>query len=161
LRDQFVARQFDLKWLIRELVSSNTYQLAATTVVNQPKWFDRARVRPLTPEEGLAAIREATGLESLGKAGGSNSRTAMPGDLGFWFPRYFIDASQGKGEFQANLHERLFMANSTRIRPLLQRQKGNLMDTLLTSTAPWEERVDRLFLSVLTRLPRAEERKLF
>src|SRR5262249_50298246 len=99
LRDQLVAHQFDLKWLIRELVNSNTYQLAPAIDVNQPKWFERARVRPLTPEEGLAAIREATGFEAIQRASGSNSKAALGGDLGFWFPRYFIDASQGKGDF--------------------------------------------------------------
>jgi hypothetical protein len=160
IRDQFVAHQFDLKWLICELVSSKTYQLVPTTDVNLPKWFERARVRPLSAEEGLAALREATGFNAALKVSG-NSKSSLPGELGFWFPRYFIDASQGKGDFQANLHERLFMANNTRVRQLTQRQKGNLVDTLLTSTAPWEERVDRLFLSVLTRLPRPEERKLF
>ena len=30
-----------------------------------------------------------------------------------------------------------------------------------SSTTPWEERVDQLFLTVLSRPPRAEERKRF
>jgi hypothetical protein len=35
------------------------------------------------------------------------------------------------------------------------------MDTLLSSTTPWEERVEQLYLTVLSRPPRDEERKRF
>ena len=37
---------------------------------------------------------------------------------------------------------------------LIQQRKGNLADQLVSSKASWEERVDRLFLSVLNRPPR-------
>ena len=56
--------------------------------------------------------------------------------------------------------ERLFMNNGTRVRELLQARKGNLADWLANTAAPVEERVDRLYLSVLTRLPKPEERRL-
>ena len=39
--------------------------------------------------------------------------------------------------------------------------KGNLADTLLASKAPWPERVDRMFLSTITRLPTVAERDKF
>ena len=45
------------------------------------------------------------------------------------------------------------------LRGLIQRRKGNLADQLLTSQEPWERRVDRLFLSVLSRKPSEAERK--
>src|SRR5262249_13931390 len=50
LTDGLAEHRCDLKWLIRELVSSETYQLAGTGKGADalPKWFERARVRPLT-----------------------------------------------------------------------------------------------------------------
>ena len=54
--------------------------------------------------------------------------------------------------------EHLFLNNSSQLRGLIQARKGNLADTILTSTEPWDKRVDRLFLSILTRPPRPEER---
>ena len=39
--------------------------------------------------------------------------------------------------------------------------KGGLTDTLVKSKDPWEKRVDRLFLSVLSRYPTDEERAKF
>jgi hypothetical protein len=63
--------------------------------------------------------------------------------------------------FQGSLREHLFLNNSEQLLRLIRRQKGNLADTLLTSKEPWERRVDRLFLSVLSRPPREEERAKF
>jgi hypothetical protein len=42
---------------------------------------------------------------------------------------------------------------------LIQRRKGNLADALLTSTEPWETRVEQLFLTVLSRRPSPEEQE--
>ena len=53
------------------------------------------------------------------------------------------------------------MDNAPFIRMFAQQRKGNLHDTLLTMKAPWEEKVDRLFLSVLSRPPSAAERQRF
>ena len=61
LTERFVQKQFDLKWLIRELVNSETYQLAAGKE-GEAFWFEKAKLRPLTGEEMLAALQVATGF---------------------------------------------------------------------------------------------------
>ena len=53
------------------------------------------------------------------------------------------------------------MNNSGNIRQLLYQRKGSLSDELVKSKDAWPEKVDRLFLTVLTRLPRPEERERF
>ncbi|MGH7224961.1 MAG: DUF1549 and DUF1553 domain-containing protein, partial [Gemmataceae bacterium] len=155
LREQIIAHHFDLKWLIRELVNSETYQLAAegATTDALPRWFERARVRPLSAEELLAAIRTATGDDAVGRK--------MASDAMVYVLLYFGQPTNGRGEFQGSLSEHLFLNNSSHIRRLIQRRKGNLADELLTAKEPWERRVDRLFLSVLSRPPSAAERKKF
>jgi hypothetical protein len=85
----------------------------------------------------------------------------MGGDTIEYFLRYFGEPANGRGDFQGGLTEHLFLNHSEQLRRIIQRRKGNLLDEVLSSQAPWEERVDRLFLSVLTRLPRPEERKRF
>ncbi|HEX8911675.1 MAG TPA: hypothetical protein VF796_04900, partial [Humisphaera sp.] len=87
--------------------------------------------------------------------------TAGSGVTSDYFLRYFGEPLNGAGEFQGGLTEHLFLNNSDNVRAMLRRKKGNLADTLLTATDPWEHRVDRLFLSVLTRLPTAAERARF
>ena len=44
---------------------------------------------------------------------------------------------------------------------LISTEKGSLHDTLLKSSEPWEARVDRLYLSILNRPPKTEERAKF
>ena len=163
LEDQFVAHQFDLKWLIRELVNSEPYQLAATGAATdaRPHWYDRARVRPLSAEEVMACYRVATGFDAaVREAGGKPEDATMPEDR--LFLTYYGQPTNGRGDFQASLSEHLFANNSGGLRQtLIQPRKGNLADDIINSKAPWEERVDRLFLAVLTRLPKEQERKKF
>jgi hypothetical protein len=155
LARHLLATNFDLKGLIRELVNSETYQLANTGANGDalPSWFERARVRPLSAEELLASLRVATGFPVDGF---KNSGDPMP-----YLLRYFGEPTDGQGNFQGGLAEHLFLNNSPQIRLMVQPRKGNLADTLLATKAPWEEKVERLFLSVLQRMPSATERQRF
>ena len=157
---QLKVHQFDLKWLIRELVLSEAYQLAAAGPGTEalPQWFERARVRPLSAEELLAALRTATGFDN-GQTRRADAR--LPGAIKEYFRIYFGSPTNGLGDFQGSLAEHLFLNNSDQIRALIRRRKGNLADLVLSSKEPWEARVDRLFLSVLSRLPKPAERRRF
>jgi len=44
---------------------------------------------------------------------------------------------------------------------VLRRKKGNLSEVLNSSKDSWEQRVDRLFLTVLNRPPKESEKKKF
>ena len=75
--------------------------------------------------------------------------------------RYFGEPNDGQGRFQGSLAEHLFLNNAPMIRQFAQPRKGNLGDTLLTMKGTWDEKVDRLFLSVLSRTPTAAEKERF
>lgn len=163
LQEQLIAHQFDLKWLIREVVNSQAYQLssAGTGTDPRPQWYERARVRPLTAEEIMAAMRQATGFDdAVTLGGGKPETTSMPERS--YFLSSFGEPTNGRGEFQPSLNEHLFLNNSGTLRQsLIQPKKGNLADRLIASEASWEERIERLFLAVLTRLPTDAERQKF
>jgi hypothetical protein len=158
LTRELVEHKFDLKYVIRELVNSEAYQLAGTGALTDalPRWFERARVRPLSAEELMASVRAATGFDA---AAGADAK--LPGDTLEYFTRIFGEPTNGQGDFQGGLSEHLFLNNSDNVRRLIQRRKGNLADALLTSTEPWDRRVERLFLAVVTRPPTPEESKRF
>lgn len=157
LAERFRAQQFDLKGLIRELVNSDAYQLAGGGDSKDalPRWFERARVRPLSAEEIVAAMRMATGYDTAQKD------AKLPSGAEEYFRRYFGEPANGRGDFQASLQEHLFVNNSGQVRQMIQPRKGNLADALLTSKVSSEEKVDRLFVTVLGRPPRPEEQKRF
>ncbi|MBY0523777.1 MAG: DUF1549 and DUF1553 domain-containing protein [Gemmataceae bacterium] len=163
VHEQLVAQKFDLKWLVRELVNSQAYQLSVSGAVTDasPRFYERSRVRPLSAEEIMASFRSATGFDDAVKAAGGNPATTKTPEATYFLP-YFGEPTNGRGDFQASLNEHLFLNNSGSLRQsMIQPRKGNLADRLLTSKEAWEERVDELFLSVLTRLPREQERKKF
>ncbi len=160
LADAIRARNFDLKWLIRELVSSKTYQLAATGDVADamPQWFQRARTRPLSAEELVASWRVATNYDQASGKDPSDDR--FFGVTSGYALRFFGEPATGTGDFQGGLHEHLYL-NNGQVAQLISTAKDSLHHSLATSNEPWEERVDRLYLSILNRPPADEERTRF
>lgn len=154
LAARFVDHKYDLKFLIREIVNTEAYQLAGTGPVRDalPPAFERARIRPLSAEELVAAMRTASGFTPDPKNPNANWE---------YFLRAFGEPTNGLGEFQGSLSEHLFLNNSDQVRSLFRRKKGNLADQILSSADPWEKRVERMYLSVLNRPPRPKEREAF
>ncbi len=153
LTQGFVASKYDLKSLVREIVNSEAYQLGSIGESTEalPKHFERARVRPLTAEELMAAMGTATGTVSEKSSGSTEA----------YFLRAFGEPTNGQGDFQGGLSEHLFLNNSEQVRAFVRRKKGNLTDRILASTEPWEKRVERIYMSVLSRRPSPKEREAF
>lgn len=151
LEAEFKSRAFDMKWLIRELVNTETYQLASHGPVADPAWFEQARLRPLSAEEVIASLKAATG----------KADDKLPGSLEHSLMSNFGSATDGRGDFQASLTERLFMSNNGYLRQMIQRRAGNLAETLLASKDTPEQKVDRLYLTILSRPPNVAERDRF
>lgn len=154
LTEGFVANKYDLKWLIREIVNSDAYQLSGVGASKEalPKWFERARVRPLSAEEIYKSLYAVTNTETNPKEPTANWE---------YFTRAFGEPTNGLGEFQGSLSEHLFLNNSQQIRAFVQRKKGNLTDKVLTSSESWEKRVEFMYLSVLNRPPKPKELETF
>jgi hypothetical protein len=150
-----VEHKFDLKWFIRELVRSKTYQMGDTGPVKDalPKWFERARVRALSAEELLDSLKAATSVDAAVWKG--------VGDATEYMLRYFGEPYDGQGDFQSSVAEHLFLNNASHVRAMIQPRKGNLADTILTLKGSPQEKVERMFLSVLSRPPSAKERERF
>ena len=151
LEQEFKKQKFDMKWLIRELVNTQTYQLTSRGPVADPSWFEQARLRPLSAEEVIASLKSATG----------HGADKLPGTLQYYLMSNFGSATDGRGDFQASLTERLFVSNNAYLRQMIQRRKGNLADTVLTSKDSWEQKIDRLYLTILSRPPRPAEQQRF
>jgi hypothetical protein len=149
-----VEHGFDLKWLIREMVNSNAYQAEDTGAVDDamPKFYERARVRPLSAEEWLASLHLATGLGIE-----SAVKSAPSGDM----LKYLGQPTDGQGAFQGSLSEHLFLHNGDGFRGLCHPRNGNLPEQLVKSEEGWEAKVERMFLSILSRPPTAVERQQF
>jgi hypothetical protein len=161
LATSLVEQQFDLKWLIRELCNTRTYQLSSVGPVAEarPQWFQQARTRPLSAEELVQSWRTATGYEQMeqatGKKPGSRYRP-----LDGYLVRFFGQPNNGVGDFQGGLQEHLYLNNGP-IGSMIATGKGSLHDALSSAETPLEERVQRLYLATLCRPPSEAERQQF
>lgn len=150
LTDEFIAHKFDVRWLLKEIALSQTYQRSSerrTGAEPEPERFLSAEMKPLSPEQLAWALMQATGLP----AGERSDGAARP----------FVATFGGKpgapdSGFQATLDQTLFVANGPLLRSWLAPRAGNLTDRLLKAkdTAALAE---ELFVSVLTRRPSADE----
>lgn len=154
IESEFVAHKYDLKWLVREIVNSEIYQAADLGTVTDalPKFYERARIRPLSVEELTASLYIATG-RGLDLAAKTEPSPQML--------QYLGEPTDGQGRFQGSLSEHLFLHNGDFFRGMCRPNKGNLPEQLMMSTEPWEGKVDRMFLSVLSRPATSEERDRF
>jgi hypothetical protein len=150
----FVARHFDMRWLIREIVNSEAYQASdvGPSTDALPELYERARVRPLSVEELIASLHVATGL------GIESAVKSVPTKH---MLEYLGEPTDGEGAFQGSLSEHLFIHNGDVFRNLCHPRKGNLSESLLESADSPEARVERMFLSVLSRKPSPEESDRF
>jgi hypothetical protein len=162
---QLVDHNFDVKWLVKELTNSKTYQLSATGNVEaeRPEWFERARVRPLSAEELAEAWRVAVNYAAV------DPETQKQLDQGERFhpvgeyQKHFLgDPADGVGNFLGGMHEHLYLSNGG-IDRLFDYRPGALLHTLteVQKDVPLEQRVERLYLSILSRRPRPEETQKF
>jgi hypothetical protein len=154
LEQSFVAHHYDVKWLIREIVTSEAYQAVdvGPSEDAMPKFYERARVRPLSVEELTASLHVATGL------GVESALKSVPSEQ---MLKYLGEPTDGQGTFQGSLSEHLFLHNGDGFRSLCRPNKDNLPDRLLRTTDGWEAKVNQMFLSVLNRSPTSEERERF
>lgn len=165
LTQELINHQFDLKWYLRELCNSEAYQLTHKGESSEAKtWtFERARVRPLSAEELVESWRVATGYDQTEY--GQREKKKRKGDrfygvTGGYALRFLGRPNNGVGQFQGGLHEHLYL-NNGQVQQLIASGKGGLYDALLESSKSWEERIDRLYLSVLSRYPKVDEQKKF
>lgn len=185
LTDEFIANGYDVKWLVREIVLSKTWQrsshLSAGTDPPDPDRFLIAIERPLMAEQLLASVIQATeaagSLKSetntptdpTSNAGkdssdepvlddGSNAPTLA--ELKTAFTGAFAnEAREPEGEFKATVKGALFWRNSVEVQKLLHRRPVNLIDRLMEIEQS-DSLINELYLVVLSRFPSPDEAAL-
>jgi hypothetical protein len=154
IESAFVAQKFDVKWLIREIVNSEAYQATDLGDVTDamPKYYNRARIRPLSVEELVASLHIAMGLPLEPALKTEPSKDML---------QYLGEPVDGQGRFQGSLSEHLFLHNGDTFRNLCRPNNRNFADKLQAGTEPWETKVEKMFLTVLSRPPSSEEKERF
>jgi hypothetical protein len=157
LAKQFSASGFDLKYLVRAICNSETYQRSSRPHGNNgdagPELFARMAVRPLTPGQLYDSLTALMG----GPAG--RARPMRPAAARF-APNAreafvaFFSAEDGADptEYHTGIPQVLRLMNAPQL------NNAATLAPLIGKGLPNAEVVENLYLAVLARRPRAEER---
>jgi hypothetical protein len=166
LASEFVGHNFDIRWLVRELALTETFQRAGTL---SGEWayppddlFAVAIERPLSAEQLARAFLAATGedrrvIDERGWDGIEGERyTAAEFEKAF-LGEFGNAPKEPELEVKPSLKAALFLRNNELVLSCLKRRPGNLVDRVsgMTDAAQIAE---ELYLSILTRLPTEEEK---
>ena len=171
LARRLVEHRFDQKALIRDIVTSRTYQLsAATNETNRgdDRQFSHAAVRRLPAAMALDAIATATGFETRFKSLPPGHRAMQVYESGRKQGSYFLTAF-GESERKSvcaddevtapSFAQTLHLINGDTV--LKKLQASTVVASALKSGRKPEEIVTNLFIRTLGREPGAKERSAF
>ncbi len=166
LAKDFVEHQFDLKHVIRTIMTSRTYQLSAQTNdfnKDDNKYFSHAVTKSLTAEQLLDAICSATDVPEkfAGLPLGTRATQLPDGEINHPFLKTFGQpgrelACECEREGDSNLAQALQLINGPTINEKL-RKPDNRLGKLLDRKLSDAQMLNELYLAVLTRPPEAAE----
>lgn len=174
--DEFANHQFDLKWLIRQIAYSDTFQRSSQLPEGmgpaefQPEKYQVAIARPLSPEQLTWAILEGTGTSLPPEGEGKSSFVVSDylsgktkaGPVNIAEAQQLMVALFGNApgeaevEFNPSMGAALFLMNETFVLQMLKQTPGNLIDRL-SHLKEEQALAKELYLSLLSRLPTEEE----
>ena len=160
LARDFAAHEFDLKYLMRAITSSRTYQLSSAAThksqTDGPRLFARMAIKGLTAEQLFDSLAQATGYRDSNRnrnqfAFYSNSTRQKFLDL-------FHNDSDKPVERQTTILQALAMMNGQLVANATSLQNSRTLAAIaeypLMTTA---ERIEAFYLAALSRTPRPEE----
>lgn len=162
LAAHFAASGFDLRELIRLVVSTAVYQRSMQPSANNPQdreEFSRGARKPLSPEQLFRSLLAATGF-------GNQTRFAGPAEyekLRFRgldrFSRVFEnDGGEDQAEtFHGSLTQALFLFNSPELVRALQPAPWTTLRSVLDTGGQDADRIVRLYLIAYSRKPSPQE----
>ena len=158
LAREFVAHQFDIKWLLRELALTKTYARSSEvqSVAPPPELFAVAIERRLSAEQLLRAILIATGNPS--NSGDPERFSAAFEALRPKALKAFANPPKEPEEgVNATVQGALTLLNDEAFQKLFAPQPGSMTSELAKLT-DMNQLADELYLTVLIRPPTLEER---
>jgi hypothetical protein len=166
LARDFVAHHFDVKYVIRVVMNSRTYQLSAQSNdfnKDDSKYFSHAVTKLLTAEQLLDALCDVTEVPEKysGLPAGTRATQLPDGEANHPFLKTFGQparelACECEREGDSNLAQALQLINGPTVNEKL-RAPSNRVGRLLAKKLADKAILDDLYLATLSRLPAPEE----
>ena len=169
LAKEFVAREYDFKFLIRTITSTQTYQLSSMRTdesQDNPRQFARMPVRGLTAEQIFDSLAQATGYLQPFDPEQTLNFNQDPARQEF-LETFETDTGI---ERQSTILQALalmngtFASDATSVQEILRARNDKNGTLIAIAEAPFftpEQRVEALFLATLSRFPSEAEKSRF
>ena len=180
LANDFVIHDYDLQHLMRTILNSETYQRTSQTNKSNEDdefYYSHAYVKPLTAEQFFYSLLQATGferlqqvkMEGIKKQGGEDRRgmlRSLEQKKREHLQKFLFLLDNGEMEeieaFNGTVPQALMMINGDMVNDSASHEEhGSFINYVL---AKWREPADRLeyiYLNVLSRLPTTKEKTYF
>jgi hypothetical protein len=161
LAREFVAHDFDLKFLIRSLLATRTYQL--TSAISHPSqeipsMFARMPLRGLTGEQIFDSLAMATGYRDSGGGGDDLFSGLLGGNRSArseFLTKFAL--SDRPTEAQTSILHALTLMNGKVMEAATSLEKSETLAAVLDAPVSTGERVEALYLAALARKPEPRE----
>lgn len=161
LSQELASHQFDMRWLLKELALSKTYQRSgrsedASIVAAPPQSYRLSLEKPLSSEQLLSSVRQAVAqAEPLTIADGDKTWK----DWQTRFDKSFANPPrEPEVEHSPTVKAALFLMNDSLVLGWLK-PEGNNLAARLISQQDASALTDELYLAVLSRPPSDEEQQ--
>jgi len=168
LREEFIKSGFDLRHMMREIMTSRAYQLSSASLPENEsdrRFYSHYYARRLSAEVLLDAVSQATGVPDAfpGHPVGLRAIQMADPSLDSYFlslfgrsPRVTACACEREGE--VTLPQLLHMQNGDSVVQKLHAAEGRLAAIVKEAKGDEARVLESLFLSTLSRRPRDSER---
>lgn len=168
LAREFATHRFDIKWMLRELALSQTYQrtsnVSTDETATRPAAYILANEKRLSAEQLFWSVAVATGqLDHSGKESTPNSFEKIVAESkeldalrGLFLKAFANPPKEPEVDFEPTVKAALFLMHDQRVLDLLKPKAGNLIGRV-SQIADEREMIEELFLAILSRLPSDED----
>ncbi len=180
LADDFVIHGYNLQHLMRTILNSEAYQRTSETNESNKAdelYYSHAYVKPLSAEQFFHSMLQATGferlqqveMEGLAKQGGKDRKDmlrALEQRKRQHLRRFLFLLDNGEMEeieaFNGTLPQALMMINGSMVNDSASHEKrGGFVNYVLEKWREPLDRVEYIYLNILSRLPTAKDRTYF
>ena len=166
MAEDFVIHDYNLQHLMRTILNSEAYQRTSeTNESNQDDelYYSHAYVKPLSAEQFFHSMLQATGFERLQKRRDRGQLEAMKQRH---LDRFLFLLNNGEMEeleaFNGTVPQALMMINGTLVNDSANHKtRGSFIHYVLERWREPMERLEYIYLTVLSRLPTAKEKTYF
>lgn len=166
LSDEFVKCDYDIKRLITWVANCDAYGLTSRATKKNEKdnpaageapLFTHLAVKPMTAEQLYDSLIVATNAHKAGRAGWEQSEKQRQVWLNQFIQAFGNDEGEESTSFDGTIPQALMMMNGELVRDAINVKPGSHLHEILTGKGDDRQKVNRLYLSTLGRLPSKPE----